>query len=56
MFLLHGFNGNPEGIFFPWLKSELDKRGLRYQCPVLPHPNAPTEEEQVSFVFAKLQV
>ncbi|MEK7617900.1 MAG: leucine--tRNA ligase [Patescibacteria group bacterium] len=49
--LLHGFNGNPEGIFFPWLKSELDKRGLRYQCPVLPHPNAPTEEEQVSFVL-----
>ncbi len=50
--LLHGFGGNPEtGIFFPWLKKELDNRGLKYQAPQLPNPDLPTEEEQVNFVL-----
>jgi len=53
--LLHGFHGNSEGIFFPWLKAELSKRELKYQCPDLPNPEKPTEEEQVNFVLQNCQ-
>ncbi len=49
--LLHGFHGSPDGIFFPWLKKQLDTRGLQYQAPQLPNTDNPTEEEQVSFVL-----
>jgi len=53
--LLHGFDGNSDGIFFPWLKKELEKRGLKYQCPNLPNPQKPTEDEQVKFVLENCQ-
>ncbi|MBI2484339.1 leucine--tRNA ligase [Candidatus Uhrbacteria bacterium] len=49
--LLHGFDGSPDGIFFPWLTNELSKRGLSYQAPVLPHSSRPTEKEQVDYVL-----
>ncbi|MFH1200901.1 MAG: class I tRNA ligase family protein, partial [bacterium] len=49
--LLHGYNGTPEGIFFPWLKKELEKVNFKYQAPILPNPSNPTEEEQVNFVL-----
>ena len=49
--LLHGFNGSPDGVFFPWLKSQFDKQGIKYQCPSLPNPQNPTEDEQVNFVL-----
>ncbi len=49
--LLHGFKGSSEGIFFPWLKTEFDKRNIKYQAPNLPNPENPTEEEQVKFVL-----
>lgn len=49
--LLHGFKGSTNGIFFPWLKKELDKQGLKYQAPELPNADAPTEDEQVNFIL-----
>ncbi len=49
--LLHGFKGTPDGIFFPWLKRELDERSLKYQAPQMPNPENPTENEQVNFVL-----
>lgn len=49
--LLHGYDGSPEGIFFPWLKKELENRGARVLCPQLPNPGTPAEEEQVQFVL-----
>ena len=49
--LLHGFNGSSQGVFFPWLKNELQKRGAKCQIPDLPNPSAPTEAEQVQYVL-----
>lgn len=49
--LLHGYTGSPEGIFFPWIKRELDRRKFKYQIPDLPNTNQPKEEEQVNFVL-----
>ncbi|MDP3965012.1 MAG: leucine--tRNA ligase [bacterium] len=49
--LLHGYNGTPDGIFFPWLKSLLEKHGYEVEVPTLPNPTKPTEEEQVKYVL-----
>lgn len=49
--LLHGFNGTPEVFFFPNLKKHLDDSGLKYQCPQLPNPENPKEDEQVNHVL-----
>lgn len=51
--LLHGFEGSPDGIFFPWLEKELDKRGLTYATPQLPRPDKPREQEQVDSVLKR---
>ena len=46
--LLHGFRESPESSFFPWLKTELEKRGHEVVVPELPNSENPTEEEWVS--------
>lgn len=41
--LLHGTGDSPESHWYPWLKSELEKRGWKVVAPALPdsaHPDA----------------
>lgn len=54
--LLHGFNSSPDDAFFPWLKRELTRHGLHFVAPALPHPENPTEEEQVDYVLKNIQM
>ncbi len=49
--LIHGFEGSPNGIFFPWLRKELEKRGYAVQAPALPNAKHPNLEEQISYVL-----
>ncbi len=53
--LLHGFNGSPEDIFFPWLKKKLKGLGYKFSVPQLPHPDQPTEKEQVDHVLKQVR-
>ncbi len=48
---IHGFNGDSSGVFFPWLKKELEKLGHSVTSLDLPNPEKPREDEQVSFVL-----
>ncbi len=50
--LLHGRQGSPEGNLFPWLKSQLEKRGHTVEVPTLPNTNEPHWEEQTEYVLA----
>lgn len=34
--LLHAWFGNPEDIWYPWLKNELEKKGYKVWAPELP--------------------
>ncbi len=53
--LLHGYQSSPTHYFFPWLKRELTQRNFSFVAPLLPHPEAPTEAEQVNYVLQNVQ-
>lgn len=40
-FLVHGWEGNPDNCWFPWLKAELEKQGFKVIVPALPNPAEP---------------
>jgi len=47
VFIVHGFQGSPNGGWRPWLMGELEKRGI-YACALaMPDPNNPIPEAWV---------
>lgn len=38
VFIIHGAYGNPDENWFPWLKNELEKRGIEVFVPTFPTP------------------
>lgn len=48
--ILHGKGGTPENYVFPWLKTELEKRGYAVELPALPNTSEPNDEEQAEYV------
>ncbi len=53
--LLHGYQGTPQGIFFPWLIAALNKRGYQVQAPALPNSKNPDTEEQARYVLEHMK-
>ncbi len=49
--LLHGYNGSVKKDFFPYLKTELEKRGKKVSAKDLPNTSDPNVAEQVEFVL-----
>jgi predicted alpha/beta hydrolase family esterase len=41
VFIVHGWEADPNCNWFPWLKDELDKNGLVAQVPAMPNTNHP---------------
>lgn len=42
--LIHGFGGNGEGNWFPWMKAQLEKEGFEVFAPTLSNADHPTVE------------
>ena len=51
-FIFHGTAGSPEGNWFPWLKNELEQRGIPTSVPRFPTPDG----ESLDAWFAVLDV
>jgi predicted alpha/beta hydrolase family esterase len=51
--ILHGTLGSPDGNWFQWLKTELEKKGATVWLPQLPHAEQPSLQEWADFVHAK---
>jgi len=50
VFIIHGFNGEPNGGWRPWLMGELAKQNI-YACALpMPRPDAPIKEEWVKTI------
>lgn len=47
VFIIHGFRGNPEGGWKPWLKKELEEKGFLVTVPSMPSPGRPKMNEWV---------
>lgn len=41
VFIIHGWDGNPENCWFPWLKTELESKGFSVIIPSMPSPETP---------------
>ncbi len=39
--IVHGWGGNPQGNWFPWLKKELEARNVFVEVPEMPNTDAP---------------
>ena len=48
VFLVHGWDGNPNNCWFPWLKKELEKRDFEVIIPKMPNPSEPEIDSWVS--------
>ncbi len=47
-FIIHGWDGYPDEGWFPWIKTELEKKGFQVQIPAMPEPAEPKIEAWVS--------
>jgi hypothetical protein len=45
--IVHGWDGFPEEAWFPWLKRELEKNGVKVDVPQMPSPELPVMEKWV---------
>lgn len=47
IFLIHGWEGSPQGGWFPWLKKELEAKGMEGIALAMPNSDHPQMEEWV---------
>lgn len=56
VFIIHGFNGVPNGGWRPWIMGELGKRDI-YACALpMPNPDAPLKEAWVKTIHDAIGV
>lgn len=48
VYIIHGWDGYPEEGWFPWLKTELEKKSFQVYVPAMPEPAEPKIEAWVS--------
>jgi len=48
VFLIHGWEGDPENCWFPWLKRNLEEKGFEVHSPAMPNSDEPKIEPWVS--------
>jgi len=50
VFIIHGWDGNPDEAWLKWLRLELEKRDVKVVAPQMPNAEAPEIGEWVSFL------
>ncbi len=48
--LLHGTDGNPDSLWFPWLRTQLEDNGYEVFAPLLPDNHTPNRETYANFL------
>lgn len=47
VFIIHRWDGNPKGDWYPWLKKELERKGFKVEVPEMPNTSEPVINEWV---------
>ena len=50
VFLVHGWEGNPEKDWFVWIRKELEQKGFSVIAPAMPDPMNPKMDAWVSYL------
>jgi len=50
VFIIHGWEADPESNWFPWLKKELEKKGFAAVVPAMPNSAHPDCAEWVAYL------
>lgn len=50
VFIIHGWGGNPESNWFPWLENELEKKGFKVEVPTMPNTDFPELKEWLPYL------
>ena len=48
--IVHGWEGNPEEGWFPWLKTEMEKRGWEGSVPAMPNSAEPKQARWLPYL------
>jgi predicted alpha/beta hydrolase family esterase len=51
VYLIHGWEGNPQNYWFPWLKSKLEAEGFEVVVPAMPEPDTPKKSLWVNYLL-----
>ncbi len=50
VFIIHGWEGNPNNAWFPWLRKELGTQGFEVHTPAMPNPDEPDKDSWVTYL------
>jgi predicted alpha/beta hydrolase family esterase len=50
IFVIHGWEGHPDEVWFPWLKTELENRGHKVELLQMPGTESPKIDEWVPYL------
>lgn len=50
VFIIHGWGGNPQEAWLPWLKKELEKIDFQVEVPTMPETEHPVIQTWVNYV------
>jgi len=54
VFIIHGWGGLTSNGWYPWIKGELESRGIEAHLPQMPNTDAPTIKEWIQFLAKKV--
>ncbi len=50
VFIIHGYQGHPDGGWKPWVAEKLRERGIEVHVPHMPTPDTPKKDEWVKTI------